>query len=190
MSVILPAAPTNFYLPSLNELKDKLEETNGQTKGQITLLSAVPDTVNSAWSQVGAGNKLIDSSHGTLVIGQAEISFIAGPSPAYAETAQEYGYKLEFAKITEIEIDLPAGVDSTLLVGFGVIVGRDDFSQGSNDDVKYLGKIEDIVITDVNQVRRGLKSFPGIYDIGVSDGDIIELPEWNLIINYAEPITV
>jgi len=189
MSIILPTAPTNFYLPSLNTLKDDLDSVNGQTVGQVTLLTAAPNNADIAWSEVGAGNADLDTNRGSLVVAQKPIVFIAGPSPAYLETTEEFGYKLEFAKIPEIEIKLPAGVDSALLVGLALIIGNDTFAGGVNDDVRYLGKIEDIVVTNTNKPRISLKSFPGVRDISVDDGDIIELPEWSIIINYAQPVS-
>lgn len=188
MSIILPTAPANFYTPSLTTLKDKMEETNGSTAGQITLLTAAPNDANTAWAEVGAGNKNIDTTKGTLVAGQAPISLIVGPVPAISETAEEYGYKLEFAKVPNIEVELLPGA-STILVGFALIVGRDNFSQGTNDDVRYLAKLEDALIITPDTNRTRFNRFAGIRSIPVNDGDILELPQWNLIINYAEPLT-
>jgi len=189
MSIILPAAPANFYTPTLNTLKDDVSAVNGQTTGQVTILTAAPDDINSAWSEAGAGNPDLDEDRGSLVVGQAPIGIIVGPSASYLEGTSEYGYKLEFSKVINITIKLASGVGSALLVGFGVIVGRDFFNDGSNNDLRYIGKIEDLIITDpvtgLNRERRAV----GIQNISVSDGDIIELPAWELIVNYAEPIT-
>jgi len=189
MSIILPTAPANFYSPSLNKLKDDLLATNGSTKGQITLLTAAPDNANTAWAEVGAGNPTIDNTRGTLVAGQADIELIVGPSPSYQETGEEFGYKLEIAKISNIKVDLQGGISSTILVGFAMIVGRDTFAQGTNDDVRYLAKLEDALVIEAVSGKSIELHAAGIYSIPVEDNDIIELPEWDLIINYAEPIT-
>lgn len=189
MSIVLPTAPSNFYMPTLNTLKDDLDTVNGSTKGQITLLTAAPDDANTAWSQVGAGNKdLGNTAKGSLVVGQAPIVLIAGPSPQYQEGTSEFGYKLEFAKIPSITIDIGTG-NSILLVGFALIIGRDTFSQGTNDDVRYIAKLEEAIVVSVIQNTRRVIAFGDTIDIQVDDGDVIELPEWNLIINYAEPVT-
>jgi len=189
VSIILPTAPANFYTPSLNTLKDILLATNGSTKGQITLLTATPDNANTAWAEVGAGNPNIDSTRGTLVAGQAEIELIIGPSPAYLETGDEFGYKLEMAKISNVVIDIQGFDSSALIVGFAMIVGRDTFAQGTNDDVRYLAKLEDALITEVNSGNTIESHAVGVLSIPVDDDDIIEIPEWELIINYAQPIT-
>ena len=188
MSIILPAAPMNFYTPSLDTLKNDVSAINGQTAGQVTILTEVPDDINSAWAEVGSGNSALDSSVGTFVIGKAPVGVIVGPSPAYLEGTSEYGYKLEFSKISDIVIKLPLGVDSILIVGFAVIVGRDYFVDGTNDDVRYINKTEGIIVT--NGLTGAIKEKEaGTNNIPVNDGDIIELPAWELIINYAEPIT-
>jgi len=189
MSIVLPTAPSNFYMPTLNTLKDDLDTVNGSTKGQITLLTAAPDDANTAWSQVGAGNKdLGNTAKGSLVVGQAPIVLIAGPSPQYQEGTSEFGYKLEFAKIPNIEVEI-LGTGSVLVVGFALIIGRDNFSQGINDDVRYIAKLEDAIITNPVNNRVRERHAAGIQSISVEDGELVELPEWDLIINYAEPIT-
>jgi len=189
MSIILPTAPANFYTPSLNTLKNDLEEINGSTKGQITLLTAAPDDVNTAWSEVGAGNKdLGNVIKGSLVAGQAPITLIVGPSPQYQEGTSEFGYKLEFAKIPDVLVEI-GSTDSILIVGFALIIGRDNFSQGTNDDVRYIAKLEDAIITDPITNIIKARHAAGIQNISVEDGELVELPEWSIIINYAEPIT-
>jgi len=185
MSIILPTAPANFYEPTLNTLKDDLSQTNGITKGQLTLLSAAPGNANTAWSEVGAGNAS-NPERGSLVVGQADIELIVGPVASNTETAEEFGYKLEFSKVPDILIDI-APSPNTDLVGFALIIGRDTFAEGSNDDVRYLAKIEDVIITVNNSsITRRLI---GTRSINVEEGSLIELPQWNLIINYAQPIT-
>ena len=189
MSIILPTAPANFYMPTLNTLKDDVSAVNGQTTGQVTILTAAPDDINSAWSEVGAGNPNLDSSIGSLVVGQAPIGIIVGPTPAYLEGTSEYGYKLEFSKISDIAIKLPGGAESALVVGFGVIIGKDYFVDGVDSDLRYIGKIESLIVTDPVTNITEVKKVVGIQNISVNEGDIIELPAWELIVNYAEPIT-
>ena len=185
MSVILPTAPANFYLPTLNKIKDDLSATNGITKGQLTLLSEAPVDANLAWAEVGAGNKA-NPERGTLVVGQADINLIVGPVPSFEETTKEFGYKLEFSKVSDILVNISPS-PSTDIVGFALIIGRDTFAEGSNDDVRYLAKIDDVTITtNGNSI---LRRVIGIRSINVDDGALIDLPQWNLIINYAEPIT-
>jgi len=185
MSIILPTAPANFYTPTLNALKNDLSATNGITKGQVTLLSAAPENANTAWAEVGAGNAA-NPERGTLVVGQADIELIVGPVASNEETSEEFGYKLEFSKIPDITVNI-SPTPNTDIVGFALIIGRDTFAEGSNDDVRYLAKIEDITIT-INE-KSILRRVIGIRSINVDDGALIELPQWNLIINYAEPIT-
>jgi len=167
MSIILPTAPANFYVPTLETLKDDLLTVNGSTQGQITLLTDTPDDANLAWSRVGAGNSNIDpNNRGDLVAGQATIQVVVGPVPAYSETSEEFGYKLEFSKIADVIVKLQPLVTSAVIVGFAVIIGKDTFAEGTNNDVRYFGKL----------------------DMTVEDGQIFDLPAWDIIINYAEPV--
>lgn len=161
MSIQLPTAPKNFYSPSLVGLKNDLETVNNNTKGQVTLLTDIPNDSNNAWAEVGAGNPAYDTSRGLYVAGQATIGIITGILPAIAETDLEYGYKLQFQKLNvTVNISTP----NADIVAFALINGRDTFNEGTNDDVKYLNILEKSVI----------------------DGEVIEIPEWELIINYAE----
>ena len=185
MSIILPAAPANFYAPTLNTLKNDLLANNGSTTGQVTLLTGTPDDINNCWAEVGAGG---DATKGSLVAGKGTIPLIIGPTAATFEGTSEFGYKLEFAKIPSITIDIGTG-NSILLVGFALIIGRDTFSQGTNDDVRYIAKLEEAIVVSTIQNTRRVIAFGDTIDIQVDDGDVIELPEWNLIINYAEPVT-
>lgn len=183
MSIILPTAPSNFYTPSLEKLKNDVSASNGSTSGQITILTAAPDNADTAWGEVGAGNKTIDLSKGSLVAGQASIGLISGPEIAVSEANDETGFKLSFSKVRNIEIRI-GNVGSILIVGFAVIVGRDDFAYGTDDDVRYIAKIEEVLITDgeTGEVTTGISSD----GFTVKDGDLIELPQWDIIINYAE----
>jgi len=189
VSIILPTAPANFYTPSLTELKAVLGATNGQTAGQLTLLTAAPDDANNSWAEVGAGNPDLGNARGTLVAGQAPIGFITDPAPAYLEGTTEYGYKLQFAKVN-VEVDID--VSSAILVGFALLVGRDTFAEGSNADVRYLARLDNAIIIDPvlnTRTRRHSSNLPGVQSIPVNDKDILELPAWDLVINYAQPLT-
>jgi len=80
MALILPAAPKNFYDPSLNSLKSDLEAINGFTKGQISLITALPADIEAAWAEVGVGGDTANGlNRGSVVIGNAAITTITGP---------------------------------------------------------------------------------------------------------------
>jgi len=165
--MILPTAPKSFYDPSLNEIRNKLLAQNGSTIGQIALITAPPVAIETAWAEVGSGNNSDPSNDvGTLVIGVANITTISEPVEGPEEVVGEYGYKLQFGAIPEVQIKIDdTGTTTAVIVGAALIVGRDTFDLGSDADVRYIAKIKDLTVTD---------------------GSIISLPDWELIINYAK----
>jgi len=169
--MILPTAPANFYVPSLSEIKDVMEAQNGGTYGQVSLITAPPADIEAAWSEVGSGNHMTEGNEvGTLVVGVAAIASISNVLAGPEETPGEIGYKIQFDAVPEIHIKIDGtGTTTAVIIGAALIVGRDTFESGTNDDVRYITKIQDLTVTD---------------------GGIITLPNWELIINYAqEPIS-
>ena len=167
MAIILPAAPKNFYDPSLNELKDKLLAVNGSSKGRITLLTAPPIAIDSAWAEVGAAwDTNQGSNRGSLVVGSADIGAINGPVLGPIEAGGEAGYKLQFGKIEDILVYINgSGTATTTVVGIALIEGVDSFALGTNPKVRYIIKVDNLVVTD---------------------GKKVTLPEFEIIINFGE----
>ena len=167
MAIELPAAPKNFYDPSLNELKTKLNATNGSSKGRITLLTAAPASIESAWSEVGAAwNTKDGGNRGSLVVGHSDVSTIVGPITGPVESGGELGYKLQFSEIKDIPVYINGSGNATaIVVGIALIEGVDTFSLGLNSNVRYIIKVDPIVVTDNKKIT---------------------LPEFEIIINYSE----
>lgn len=163
----LPTAPKNFYTPSLAGLKADLEQSNGLTKGQISVITAAPANIEAAWAEVGSGNHNDPSNEvGTLVVGVADLTLITGPVQGPEEVPGEYGYKLQFESIPEVEIKIDgSGTTTAIIIGAALLIGRNLLADGSDLDVRYIAKIQDLTVTD---------------------GSLISLPDWELIINYGE----
>ena len=154
MAIILPTAPKNFYTPSLQGLKDSLEATNGVSTGRATLLTGLPTNIDTAWAEVGCGNPLQEdftnsSNRGTLVIGTGLLGSISEVIAGASESAEETGYKLTFDAIPECDIYIDgSNITTASVVGLALIAGRDTFSSGGNDDVKFILPINNITVTD------------------------------------------
>lgn len=169
MSLILPSAPANFYAPSLNELKDKLEAVNGSTKGQLTLITGIPTNIENCWSEVGAGGDTLDGSNrGSLVVANVDIPVITGPILGPEESLGENGYKLVFDAIDALPVYIDGtGSSSVTIIGGALVEGADLYAAGTAGMVRYLLKTSEITVTD---------------------GGLITLPSFEIVINYSEPL--
>jgi len=167
MAIQLPAAPSNFYSPSLNELKNVLLAKNGSSNGRITLLTSAPQTIDNAWTEVGAAfNSANGANRGSLVVGYADIGSINGPVISHVESGGEAGYKLQFGEVKDIPVYINGSNTSTAVVkGIALLEGVDTYLVGTNANVRYIISVDDIVVTD---------------------GKKITLPEFEIIINYSE----
>lgn len=167
MALTLPSAPMNFYTPSLNELKNVLAAVNGSTKGQYVLLSAAPADIEAAWAEVGAGgNSSNGNNQGTLVIGNKDIEGITGPVQGPEESVGEYGYKLQFDAVDQVPIYIDgSGTTTENVNAIALVEGVDIYANGGNALVRYLLKVDNLLVTD---------------------GALINVPALEVIINYSE----
>ena len=165
MSIQLPAAPANFYTPSLQTLKDALEARNGMLSGQIVILKGIPDNIEIAWNDVGVGNNTVrNTNRGNLVIGHAPITSISAILKGDIESGGEPGYKLQFEATPKVPIYIDgSGISSASMLGLALVIGHDLFASGSDDSLKYLLKSENIF---------------------VKDGGLINLPQFEINIEY------
>lgn len=170
MAIILPTAPKNFYDPSLTTLKNVLDALNGNTKGQLVLINDVPNDIENCWGEVGvAGNTIENTNKGSMVIGHADLLTITGPVAGDTEASDEPRYKLQFNEIPEITVYLDgSGVSTSIIKGIALVAGVDTFSFGVNDNVKYLLKVNDVSVTD---------------------GSILRIPGFEIIIGYSEEVS-
>ena len=167
MTLILPSAPANFYAPSLDTLKANMEAINGSTKGQVVLITAPPVDIENAWSEVGAaGDTAGAANRGTEVIGNADVGIITGPILGPEEAIGENGYKLQLGEVDKIEIYIDgSGSATATIIGVALVAGIDIYVNGTPDHLKYLLKVNDLIVTD---------------------GGLVSLPEVEIIINYSE----
>lgn len=165
----LPTAPKNFYTPSLTTLKTVLEQSNGLTTGQMTLITGHPPDIEDAWSYVGSGNASdVNNVTGSLVVGVAPLAGLSDPLVGSEEVINEYGYKVTVNAVEGIKIFIDgSGISTALIVGVALIAGRNLFSDGTNDDVRYLN---------------------GIKPLTVTDGGVMDVDEFNILIDYATPV--
>lgn len=167
MALELPSAPANFYSPSLSTLKAAMEAVNGSTSGKVVLLSTIPTDIEDAWAEVGvAGDTVNNSNRGSLVIGHKDVGVITGPVLGPEGSPGENGYKLQFAAVDQVPIYIDgSGIATSPVVGFALVIGVDNYANGTVDHLKYIFKLNNIVLTD---------------------GGLINLPAVELIINFAE----
>jgi len=156
MALVAPSAPKNFYVPSLEGLKNALEAQAGSTKGQLTLLSAMPTNIDDCWAEVGAGG--VSGGPGTLVLGYKELTTISEVVAGTEEGAGEPGYKLDFGGVDQVE-----ALASETAVAMALIVGVDTFSNGTAEDVRYIVDISDLML---------------------NSGTLYNIPAWSVEIAY------
>jgi len=166
----LPIAPLNFYTPSLLEIQSVLKAANDGITGQVSLITAAPLDIENAWAEVGSGD-LNDPGNqvGSNVVGVGLITDIIGPvgGPVIVNTSTG-GYKLQFTAVPDIDIKIDgSGTTTAIVVGAAMLVGRALFGDGVEADVRYITKLDDLIVTD---------------------GSKVLLPDWELIINYAEEV--
>lgn len=167
MAITLPTAPANFYLPSLQELKDVMESVNGSTGGQIALLTDIPADIETAWAECGVAGDTVDATNrGTLVMAHADVSAITGPMLGPEESLGENGYKLQFAENPNVPIYIDgSGTSFDTVVGLALVEGVDLYANGLNTMIRYIFKINPLILTD---------------------GIFTDMPAVELIINFAE----
>lgn len=167
MALTLPSAPLNFYTPSLLALKTAMETINGSTKGQIVLLTDVPANIEDAWAEIGvAGDTVDNTNRGTLVMGHADIGLITGPVLGPEESIGENGYKLQFEAVEDVPVYIDgSGTSFDSVIGLALVEGVDLFANGTAGHVRYIFKINPLILTD---------------------GILTDLPATELIINYGE----
>lgn len=165
--MILPAAPANFYSPSLLELKNKMESVNGSTKGQIVLITTLPADIEAAWAEVGVGGDTLDGANrGSFVVGNADIGTVTGPLDGPEEVAGEPGQKLTFGAISNIPVYIDgSGTTIKTVIGLALVEGIDAFGAGTGALVRYFLAAGNLVVTD---------------------GGLINTPAFDILINYSE----
>lgn len=164
MSLTLPSAPANFYSPSLDALKTAL------TSGRAALITAAPTDIEAAWAEVGvAADTTLATNRGTFVVGHADIETITGPVLGPEESVGENGYKLQFAAISEVPVYIDGtGTTTAVVVGIALVAGVSTFAGGANSNVRYI---------------------PNVTNLTVTDGGIISIPAFEIILNYSEDLT-
>jgi len=171
MAITLPAAPENFYSPSLNELKTKLLTKNGSSIGRVALLTSAPSSMGGTlWSELGAAwdsnQNGYGENRGSYVVGHADIGSIAGPVLGPVESGGEAGYKLQFGEVKDIPVFINgSGTATATVVGIALLEGVDTYAIGSYANVRYIIKVADLVVTDSKKIT---------------------LPAFEVIINYSE----
>ena len=167
MSIKLPAAPASFYAPSLSDLKLKLEQQNGASKGRLVLISAPPANIDSAWAEVGVGgNSILSANRGAYVVGHKDIAGISGILQGPEEEGGEVGYKLVFDEVLDIPVYIDGtGSSTAVIVGIALVEGVDTFAAGTDGHVKYIFKVDNVV---------------------VNDGALIKLPSTEITIYFSE----
>jgi len=171
MAITLPAAPENFYSPSLNELKNVLLAKNGSSIGRIALLTSAPSSMGSTlWQEVGvawnSNENNTGANRGTFVIGHTDIGAITGPVVGPTEGGGETGYKIQFGEIKDIPVFINgSGISTATVVGIALVEGVDNFAMGAYTNVRYIIKVADLVVTD---------------------GKKITLPAFEITMNYSE----
>lgn len=167
--MILPAAPKNFYTPSLQEIKNVLESVNGTTKGQLTLITGVPELIEESWNDVGSGSTLEGgTTTGRYVVGVSPLSSIGDIVAGTVEDGDEYGYKIVIDSVEDIQIYIDgSGTTTANVIGMALIVGRDVFNGGTDSDVRYIGKLPSTLVTDGGQLT---------------------LKPWEIQVNYATAV--
>ena len=172
MALILPSATKNFYEPSLVDFKAVLEAVNGNSAGQVSLITTLPADIETAWATVGAGNHTIDSptNFGTDVVGSGPMGTISDVIVGTAESPEEVGYKLQIGAIPEIQVYIDGtGLTQATVIGLCLLVGRDNFSQGSDADLRYMLPVDNLVVTD------GQLLSTGGFEIGISYSEILSV---------------
>ena len=171
MAIILPAAPKNFYDPSLITLKDDLDRVNGFTKGQIALITALPADIEAAWAELGVGGDTLNGlNRGTAVIGHAPISVITGPVTGPEEAPGETGYKLQFDEVVDVPVYIDgSGLSTAVVIGMALVVGVDAYAAGTDNHLKYIMKVNNVTLTD---------------------DSLVTIPGVEIIINYSEAAAV
>jgi len=171
MTLILPAAPKNFYDPSLTTLKDVLEAVNGFTVGQVTLITALPENIEAAWAEVGVGGDTANGlNRGSAVIGHGPIAGIIGPILGPEESIGENGYKLQFEEIPNVPIYIDgSGTTTAVVIGMALVVGTDAYAAGTDDYLKYILKVNNVTLTD---------------------DSLVTIPGVEIIINYSEAAAI
>ena len=172
MALILPSAPKSFYDPSLLEFKSVLETVNGNSAGQVSLITALPADIETAWATVGAGNHTIDSpvNFGTDVVGSGPMGTISDILVGTSESPEEVGYKLQIGAIPEIQVYID-GTSTTqaVVIGLCLLVGRDNFSQGGNADLRYILPVNNLTVID------GQLLSTGGFEIGINYSEILSV---------------
>lgn len=172
MTLILPSAPKNFYDPSLLELKTVLETVNGNSAGQVSLIVTLPVDIETAWAEVGAGNHSIDNpvNFGSEVVGSGPMGTISDVLIGTEESPGENGHKIQIGAIPEIEVYIDgSGTTQATVIGLCLLVGRDNFSQGADADLRYIVPVDNLIVTD---------------------GQLLSTGGFEIAINYSEILSV
>ena len=157
MALTAPVGAKTFYEDGLLGLKAALEQVNGASSGRLTVINALPASIDSgSWAVVGAGG---DGSVGTAVLGYADLQAISTVLAGEEEGVGENGWKLTFDPVDNVSIDT-----TSTAIAIALVVGRDTFAGGSDLDVRYVVNLTNLAVTD---------------------GTSINVPTWNVEIQFA-----
>ena len=157
MALTAPVGAKTFYEDGLLGLKAALEQVNGASSGRLTVINALPASIDSgSWAVVGVGG---DGITGTAVLGYADLQAISTVLAGEEEDIGENGWKLTFDPVD----DVPISTTGTA-IAIALVVGRDTFAGGSDLDVRYVVNLTNLAVTD---------------------GTSINVPTWNVEIQFA-----
>ena len=146
MALTAPVGAKTFYEDGLLGLKAALEQVNGASSGRLTVINALPASIDSgSWAVVGVGR---DDITGTAVLGYADLQAISTVLAGEEEDIGENGWKLTFDPVD----DVPISTTGTA-IAIALVVGRDTFAGGSDLDVRYVVDLTNLATTDGTSIN-------------------------------------